>query len=575
MINQIVKILCICVTLFIFTVLCDKNPVEDNTAPTPTGRAITGNFLDANNRPVAGAFVRLYPVDYVPSISLSKKAGVSIDTTDNNGNYRIPVSDSGTFNLEGQKDTLGVFVDSIVIPNDTDDVVIPDTTLKRLSIIKGISHMPGQNDTNQVRVTLYIPGTGRITKPVIGGKFSFSDVPEGKYQIIIDPTLNDYSVKIIDIIILSGDTLNLDTVEIKYSGKLLAPTNPNLTYDTLLRRVNLSWSPCLGSIGYNVYRKHIDSNLILINSGLCLDTLFIDSKTLGLIQDERYVYKVCCVDSTDIEGYRTAGDTVNVVSATTLLDSTSYQGYIWGIAIDSRNNAYLTDGTNNIIAVMDSSMTSVGTIERAFDFPVDIVIDSNDNRYIVDRDSIYKLSPQDSLIFRILRPHHGDGFELARLRLFKDSELWVKIHHWPLTSLYAYTLSGVAIDSITNLDIDNNGAAFNFDTSSNLLFAYSNRITTISRTGSIVNDKVFPYDSLPLFQGFTQIEFSLDSNIFLVDGANKEFYALDKQLDIQYKWDAGRTDFQINEVNGFRFDHKGYLWASEINKVRKYRVLDK
>jgi hypothetical protein len=72
--------------------------------------------------------------------------------------------------------------------------------------------MPGQNDTNQIRVTLYIPGTNRITKPIVGGRFSFDDIPEGSYQIIIDPTLGDYVVVILDTVISSGQELDLDTI---------------------------------------------------------------------------------------------------------------------------------------------------------------------------------------------------------------------------------------------------------------------------------------------------------------------------------------------------------------------------
>jgi hypothetical protein len=198
------------------TLFCSKNPADNgNTTPPQTGRAITGKFLDVNDKPISGALVRLFPVDYVPSLSLSKKLAIIVDTTDKHGNYRIPVSDSGIFNLEGQKDSLGVFVDSVKVPKDTNDVPVSDKVLKKLGIIRGISHMPGQNDTNQVRVTLYIPGTGRITKPVVGGKFLFQDVPEGKYQMIIDPTLNDYDVKILDTNLLAGDTLNLDTVVIQ------------------------------------------------------------------------------------------------------------------------------------------------------------------------------------------------------------------------------------------------------------------------------------------------------------------------------------------------------------------------
>lgn len=192
--------------------LCINNPSDNDDTPPDIGRVIKGRMVDSNGKPISGATIRLFPSNFVPS--LLKKAAISNDTTDGNGSYQIPVTDSGVYNLEGLNDSLGVFIDSIIIPDDSEDVVIPDTILKPLGAIKGISYMPGQNDTNQVRVTLYIPGTSRITKPAIGGMFSFNNIAEGRYQIILDPTLDEYNVKIIDTAINAGDTLDLDSIEL-------------------------------------------------------------------------------------------------------------------------------------------------------------------------------------------------------------------------------------------------------------------------------------------------------------------------------------------------------------------------
>ena len=57
--------------------------------------------------------------------------------------------------------------------------------------------MPGLDSINQIRVTMYIPGTNFITKPNIGGIFSFENLPQGTYRIIFDPTNTDYFVKIL------------------------------------------------------------------------------------------------------------------------------------------------------------------------------------------------------------------------------------------------------------------------------------------------------------------------------------------------------------------------------------------
>ena len=210
MINRGVNLLSIMAIPIVFS--CINNPSENDTIIPDVGRVIKGRMVGSDGKPVSGAAIQIFPSDFVPS--LSKSAAMSDDTTDENGRYQIPIADSGVFNLEGLHDTLGVFIDSIIIPHDSEDVVVPDAIFKRLGVIKGISYMPGQNDTNQVRVTLYIPGTRKITKPVIGGKFSFNNVAEGRYQIIIDPTLDEYTVKIIDTAIHAGDTLDLDTVRL-------------------------------------------------------------------------------------------------------------------------------------------------------------------------------------------------------------------------------------------------------------------------------------------------------------------------------------------------------------------------
>ncbi len=222
-------------TAAIFAAGCMNNSGTE----IPNGASgVTGRLTDANGNPVSGAVVQMVPVNYVPSLTLGKVAGTMLDTTDAKGYYWIPIKDTGVYNIDSHKDTLGVFIDSVRIPDNSNSVQLPDHKMKKLGSIKGISNMPGQNDTNQVRVTLYIPGTGRITKPVIGGAFAFADVPAGTYQIIIDPTLNTYNVKTINVTVAAGATVNLDTV--KLSNGLDAWTiQPSGTFNTL---TSIAWT---------------------------------------------------------------------------------------------------------------------------------------------------------------------------------------------------------------------------------------------------------------------------------------------------------------------------------------------
>jgi hypothetical protein len=193
--------------------MCTLGPTAGNG--TQTGNPVAmGKILTADGKPAAGALVRIVPVDYVPSFALANMTPVPICTTDAGGNYRIYEIDSGAYNLEAVRDTLGVFKDSIKILPDSLNQYLGEAYLHRLGCISGTSFMPGQNDTNQVRVSIYMPGTGRITKPLIGGQFSFDFVPAGRYQIIFDPTLNTYNVKVMDVDVAAGECKNLDTVQL-------------------------------------------------------------------------------------------------------------------------------------------------------------------------------------------------------------------------------------------------------------------------------------------------------------------------------------------------------------------------
>ena len=234
----------------VFLASCLNNGTEIPNGAT----SVTGRLTDPGGNPVAGAEVQMLPADYVPSLVAAKHAAIPKVTTDANGYYRFPITVHGTFNIDCRKDTLGGFIDSVQIPDDSTAVQVPDCKLKKLGVIKGISYMPGQSDTNQVRVTLYIPGTGRITKPVIGGAFTFQDVPEGRYQIIIDPTLNDYNVKIINATLLAGDTLNLGKVE------LLTPDTINIATAS----VSGTWGPGRTYRVYNSIQVPMGATLTIL-----------------------------------------------------------------------------------------------------------------------------------------------------------------------------------------------------------------------------------------------------------------------------------------------------------------------
>jgi|WetSurMetagenome_2_1015567.scaffolds.fasta_scaffold57635_3 hypothetical protein len=212
--NKTVSVVLTLAIVSIALLRCSKNPADNNDEPPAGKSVISGKVVNPDQTAAIGAVVSMVPVDYVPSLTLMKTSlpRAVTCTTDSKGMYRIYSIDSLCYNFEAHRDTCGVFCDSIKVVLDSNEHFLNDMTLHTLGRIYGVTKMPGQNDTNQVRVTLYIPGTRRITKPAIGGAFMFDQVPAGNYQLIIDPTLNTYNVKVLDITLSAGQDLNLDTI---------------------------------------------------------------------------------------------------------------------------------------------------------------------------------------------------------------------------------------------------------------------------------------------------------------------------------------------------------------------------
>lgn len=195
--------------LFLLFCFCSKSKDIISGNGSETENALSGRIVYEDGTPAAGVTVRILPVSNVPSFTINKiKEGVTRNT-DENGYYLLNGIDSGLYNIEGLKESLGVFIDSILA---YDNNKIPQGILKKCGSITGIIHMDGQSDTNQIRATLSMPGTRRITKPNIGGRFLFDYMPEGNYQLNIDP-LPQYAVQIISLQVKAGQVLNLDTLK--------------------------------------------------------------------------------------------------------------------------------------------------------------------------------------------------------------------------------------------------------------------------------------------------------------------------------------------------------------------------
>jgi hypothetical protein len=220
--NKFFRLLLILPILLSISFSCFKDPVSDtHDAAQPQTGGITGRLLMPSKLPAVHAGIKLYPTNFVPwpsiKATLTKKMDKSDASftfyTDSEGVYTIPLPDSGAYNLVGTIDEMMVYVSGIDVLG-AKSIMVPADTVRLPGSIDGITNLRNENDTDQVRVTLYIPGTQWITKPHIGGYFTFNSLPQGSYQLVIIPDLDNYKVKVLEIKVASASPNHLDTIRL-------------------------------------------------------------------------------------------------------------------------------------------------------------------------------------------------------------------------------------------------------------------------------------------------------------------------------------------------------------------------
>jgi hypothetical protein len=250
-------------TVILFVVICRCSDIGTGSS---TETALIKGSIYTDSGPAVNVAIKVYPADFlpwIPAVSITGEAGNPSGTpftffTNDHGEYEIPLPDSGIYNIIGQADdTLGVYIDSIQVQGGGDVHVHPDT-LRLTAQIHGVLHMVGQNDTNQIRASIYIPGSKWITRPEIGGAFAIKGVPKGRYTIIISPDLDDYNIRVIDVSVKAGDQLQLDTI------RLTSNDEANILFRDTSRTLTVTAGAIWSKIGITVSMGNV---LVITSSG--------------------------------------------------------------------------------------------------------------------------------------------------------------------------------------------------------------------------------------------------------------------------------------------------------------------
>src|SRR3989339_1676222 len=388
---------------------CEKKPTDvgggvetGNTSAMVMGKL----YLADGHTPAANATLHIRKKTVLADTSEAGLHKVLADTaatvtTDDTGGFAIDSINPGLYVIEGAEDSNVVLIDSVAVTSQDSTVVLPPDTLKPAGALKGVIYLSEGGDPRKVFILAF--GIDRFAGVNTDGSFKFSNLAEGKYDLRIISSLDNYGVlDTFGISVISADTANLDTIRLPFIG-IPTPKNVSIVYDTLRQIVTLTWAKADTALAktYNVYRRNVGLNTVLarINTSPIADTVYRDSTG---VQDSTYEYRVAAVNTAATEGTKSAVIGVKMVSAFAVLDTvgsgegagdTKFSGLI-GIAIDSNNNIYAVNNGYNMVQKFDSSGNFLfhiggvfGSDSGQFRYPTDVAVDSEGNVFIGDAEN--------------------------------------------------------------------------------------------------------------------------------------------------------------------------------------------
>lgn len=360
--------------LILFLLTCTKPVDPDGHAGTgsETGNVV-GNLYYPDGSPAVGVTVQVRKKNTIadtsgllakPRHSVSALVTVDSAMTDSNGQFVIDTVDTGTYVIEAGDDENNLaLVDSVVITDPDSSIQVTDT-LKPAGSITGAIKLSEGGNPRKVAVLAY--GINRFVLPDTNGVFTFDSLAEATYRLVFWTSLDDYDNLDTVAKVVSGETTDLDTLELPFTG---IPTPKGLTvlYDTTIQEVALSWStenPTLVK-GYRVYRRcDTTSAYIQAKDTLITDTFFVDGLAYGLEKGESYQYVVRAVDANDNEGDNAQAVTVRVAFFVDAgLDSTYQLGdtVVMAARVDTISATAAEfrfdtngDGTNELVSAADT-----------------------------------------------------------------------------------------------------------------------------------------------------------------------------------------------------------------------------
>jgi len=538
---------------------------------------IAGLLVHEDGKPAVNVNVSVRPADTLADITgfdlLQKVAAADIFTTTTNdtGAYTI---DSGALNpgiyvIEGD-DGEGnlVLIDSVVVLDAESQITVPEDTLKPAGALKGIIVLSEGGDPKGVLALVF--GIDRIIRVNNDGSFKFEGLAEAEYDLRFIPTIAAGQYGILDTLrvgVVSADTTDLDTLELPFEG---IPTvkNLNLEYDTLLQVVTLTWDATDPNLvkGYNVYRKHSDSDFVKINTSLIADTTFSDS---SVNQDQLYEYKITAVDPGDNEGDKGVGMFIAATSAYVVTDTVYQIGEEFYSMAFFEENIY-TVTLSGLVQVFDQNenvIKSWNTITPLHQFEIynALSIKNRDTLLIIDENNTVGFYDSDGTpYFDFTVPFQVRGFTVMDSIIYLGGADTKQVSAYSMTGEFLFNWSqrgGGTSDFgpiLELVNIDSN--IYVLEGNDYPPYGASRFLIKYDRQGNFLTQIAFDEEN--------HIGFRLaEQNRMLYLATHNPGYIIDDKLKIKAKFNLFETQTGILPLSTTSF-----LVADKIGYFHKYEV---
>jgi hypothetical protein len=446
-----------------------------------------------------------------------------------------------------------------------------------LGSISGKIELQGTDDPKTVFILFM--GSNTFTRPTdLAGNFTATSMAKGKYAVTLITTLDDYAVMDTSFVITAGrDSVIPQPIVMNYTG-IPVPKGLRIEYDTMKQIVTLYWNtPTTGRplMGYNIYRKHQDSALVLLRADWT-DTVYHDSTGM---QDITYDYRVSAIDTNTMEGTRSASVSVTVSPAFSITDTLfTIGGYGWIYAVerDAYDNYVVVNGTAyyptpakieryTAAGALINSWDIPGGVEESYGFNCIALGDSNTIFVVTKDNKVIRYDTAGGLLSQFQYPGTARGIGLLRDTLYIGDRAAhiVRAYNSAGDSLFAWGSNGngngqfVSIVTIRSDTSQNNILVEDLDN-------YPARIQLFDRNGNFIS-----FFTLGTSFDFGELDVRNDT-ILVCSGWGIGSFTTNGSLIFRYRtWNPSSLGFIIALFDNFTNDPILFKRTGEVIRLTR------